>query len=52
MRGDTLAEGIAVKAPGRITGAIVRALVDDIVLVNEAADRARAEPVSSRSKRP
>ena len=35
MRGDTLAEGIAVKAPGRITSEIVRALVDDIVLVDE-----------------
>jgi threonine dehydratase len=36
MRGDTLAEGIAVKAPGHITSEIVRALVDDIVLVSEA----------------
>jgi threonine dehydratase len=35
MRGDTLAEGIAVKAPGRLTAEIVRALVDDIVLVSE-----------------
>lgn len=35
MRGDTLAEGIAVKAPGAITQAIVRNLVDDIVLVSE-----------------
>jgi threonine dehydratase len=35
MRGDTLAEGIAVKAPGAITSKIVRALVDDIVLVTE-----------------
>jgi threonine dehydratase len=35
MRGDTLAEGIAVKAPGRITSEIVRALVDDIMLVTE-----------------
>jgi threonine dehydratase len=35
MRGDTLAEGIAVKAPGEITSEIVRALVDDIVLVSE-----------------
>jgi threonine dehydratase len=35
MRGDTLAEGIAVKAPGQITEAIVRALVDDILLVSE-----------------
>lgn len=35
MRGDTLAEGIAVKAPGAITSKIVRALVDDVVLVTE-----------------
>ena len=35
MRGDTLAEGIAVKAPGRITEPMVRQLVDDIVLVTE-----------------
>ena len=34
-RGDTLAEGIAVKAPGQITTSIVRAYVDDIVLVDE-----------------
>ena len=33
--GDTLAEGIAVKEPGGITSTIVRALVDDIVLVSE-----------------
>ncbi|HRK25473.1 MAG TPA: threonine ammonia-lyase [Beijerinckiaceae bacterium] len=35
MRGDTLAEGIAVKSPGRITTELVRALVDDILLVSE-----------------
>jgi threonine dehydratase len=35
MRGDTLAEGIAVKSPGRITSAIVQELVDDILLVDE-----------------
>ncbi|WP_426438039.1 threonine ammonia-lyase [Bradyrhizobium genosp. P] len=35
MRGDTLAEGIAVKAPGQITTKIVRDLVDDIMLVGE-----------------
>ena len=35
MRGDTLAEGIAVKAPGDITTPIVRKLVDDILLVSE-----------------
>ena len=33
--GETLAEGIAVKQPGAITGEIVRALVDEIVLVSE-----------------
>ncbi|WP_267379673.1 MULTISPECIES: threonine ammonia-lyase [unclassified Sphingomonas] len=33
--GDTLAEGIAVKEPGAITSRMVRALVDDIVLVSE-----------------
>ena len=35
--GDTLAEGIAVKEPGAITSAIVRGLVDEIVLVSERA---------------
>jgi threonine dehydratase len=35
MRGDTLAEGIAVKEPGLITREIIRELVDDIVLVSE-----------------
>jgi threonine dehydratase len=31
----TLAEGIAVKSPGRLTSAIVRRLVDDMLLVDE-----------------
>ena len=35
--GDTLAEGIAVKTPGETTSAIIERLVDDIVLVPEAA---------------
>ena len=35
MRGDTLAEGIAVKEPGRITTGIIRDLVDDIVFVSD-----------------
>ena len=34
--GDTLAEGIAVKEPGRYTSDIVARVVDDIVLVSEA----------------
>ncbi len=33
--GDTIAEGIAVKYPGTITSRIVKALVDDILLVSE-----------------
>ncbi|ARU16545.1 threonine ammonia-lyase [Croceicoccus marinus] len=35
--GDTLAEGIAVKAPGEITSRVIAELVDDILLVDEAA---------------
>jgi threonine dehydratase len=35
MRGDTLAEGIAVKAPGQLTTQVIRQLVDDIILVSE-----------------
>ena len=34
--GDTLAEGIAVKIPGAVTSKVIRELVDEIVLVNEA----------------
>ena len=33
--GDTIAEGIAVKAPGRVTGEIVDRVVDEILLVEE-----------------
>lgn len=33
--GDTIAEGIAVKAPGRLTGGIVERVVDEILLVPE-----------------
>lgn len=35
--GDTLAEGIAVKAPGAFTSIIISDLVDDILLVSEEA---------------
>ncbi len=34
--GDTLAEGIAVKKPGRLTQSLLSALIDDIMLVSEA----------------
>ena len=33
--GDTLAEGIAVKSPGKLTFAMIRELVDDVLLVSE-----------------
>ncbi len=36
VRGDTLAEGIAVKAPGQLTRQLIGTWVDDIVLVDEA----------------
>ncbi len=36
VRGDTLAEGIAVRDPGAITERIMRTHVDDLVLVSEA----------------
>lgn len=35
--GDTLAEGIAVKEPGEFTSKVLAQIVDDIVLVSEAA---------------
>lgn len=35
--GDTLAEGIAVKEPGAYTSAVLAGMVDDVVLVEEAA---------------
>jgi threonine dehydratase len=35
--GDTLAEGIAVKAPGTFTSAVIAERVDDILLADEAA---------------
>lgn len=35
LGGDSLAEGIAVKSPGKLTTAIVKSVVDDIVLVTE-----------------
>ncbi len=47
MRGDTLAEGIAVKSPGKITTAIIREMVDEIILVTEdQIERAVANLIS------
>ena len=45
--GDTLAEGIAVKSPGRMTREIIGRLVDDIVLVSEIElERALAQLIT------
>lgn len=41
--GDTLADGIAVKSPGKLTREIVERLVDDIVIVSEAAIEAAVQ---------
>lgn len=47
--GETLAEGIAVKEPGRITAAVVRALVDDMLVVKEdAVERAVTSFIESQ----
>ena len=37
LQGSTIAEGIAVKEPGELSMAVIRELVDDIVLVSEEA---------------
>jgi len=47
IRGDTLAEGIAVKEPGKITQELVAEFVDDIVLVEEGdLERAVSQLIS------
>jgi threonine dehydratase len=46
----TIAEGIAVKEPGRLTARIVKALVSDIVLVDEDMIEAAVEILLERQK--
>jgi threonine dehydratase len=46
----TLAEGIAVKEPGRLTRRIVKALVSDILLVDEAMLEGAVETLLERQK--
>lgn len=48
--GITLAEGIAVKAPGRITREIIRDLVDDIILVTESEIERAVYELATRQK--
>jgi threonine dehydratase len=46
----TLAEGIAVKEPGRLTRCIVKALVSDILLVDDVAIETAIESLVERQK--
>jgi len=48
--GETLAEGIAVKTPGKKTAEIAREVVDDIVVVNEAAIEAAVQTMLETGK--
>jgi threonine dehydratase len=48
--GQTIAEGIAVKEPGRLTRAIVAALVADIILVEENALERAVDTLSGVAK--
>lgn len=48
--GDTVAEGIAVKAPGKLTRAIVRRLVDRIDLVSDGETEAAIQMLSNDEK--
>jgi threonine dehydratase len=48
--GQTLAEGIAVKEPGRLTSAIVRALVPEILLVDEGQLECAVETLLDKQK--
>lgn len=48
--GVTLAEGIAVKAPGQLTREIIRNTVDDIVLVSEAQLERAVYELATRQK--
>jgi threonine dehydratase len=48
--GQTLAEGIAVKAPGKLTRPVIERLVDDIVLADEAAIERAVEMMFDEAK--
>lgn len=48
--GDTIADGIAVKTPGRITREIVARLVDDLLLVSEASIEAAVQALITEAK--
>src|SRR4029077_8471616 len=48
--GQTIAEGIAVKSPGKLTQAIITRLVGDLLLVNEGALERAVQMLAERQK--
>lgn len=48
--GDTIADGIAVKSPGRITREIIRELVDDILIVKELSIEVALQSMLTEAK--
>lgn len=48
--GDTLADGIAVKTPGRMTREIVERLVDEVVVVSEASIETAVQDMLTEAK--
>jgi threonine dehydratase len=48
--GQTIAEGIAVKSPGKLTQAIIARLVSDLLLVNEDALERAVQMLAERQK--
>jgi len=48
--GETIAEGIAVKAPGQLTKEIIERLVDDIILVDELALESAVQTMAETGK--
>ena len=50
LGGDTIADGIAVKAPGMITKGIVERWVDDVVLVSESSIEAAVQALVTEAK--
>ncbi len=48
--GQTIAEGIAVKSPGKLTQAIITRLVSDLLLVNEDALERAVQMLAERQK--
>ena len=48
---QTIAEGIAIKFPGRLNLAILRDVLDDMLIVNEAMIENAMQPMSDSGRR-